>query len=289
MKKNDNRMKKALESAYNFKELSNSNLALKKFVFINKHQKETIDFANPQAVKELNRALLFSNHKLKYWDFPDSNLCPAIPGRLEYIYQLERLLRSSSITDNIKVLDIGTGASCIYPILGNSEFNWQFVATDIDKNSLKCAQNIIDKNNLETSITLRHQLDKSFILNGIINESDHFSASMCNPPFYNSQQEADQSHARKLKGLKIKGKTRNFGGIQNELYYTGGEKAFIHNYLYQSSLFKTNFHWFTSLVSKKENLKSIYASLDKLKAKRVKTIPLELGNKISRIVAWTFI
>ncbi len=282
-------MSKTLESAYNFKELCNSFPSLKEFVFVNKYQRETIDFGNPQAVKNLNKALLFSNHKIKYWDFPDSNLCPPIPGRLAYIYQLETLLKSSSITKNISILDIGTGASCIYPILGNSVYNWQFVGTEIDENSIKSAQKIIDKNNLEASISLRHQPDKAFILNGIIKESDQFSASMCNPPFYNSQEEADQSHKRKLKGLKIKGNARNFGGIQNELWYTGGEKAFIHNYLYQSSLFKTKCHWFTSLVSKKENLKSIYASLNKLKVTQIKTIPMQLGNKITRIVAWTFI
>lgn len=281
-------MSRMIETAYNFKELCNSNPLLKEFVFVNKYHKETIDFANPKAVKNLNRALLFSNHKLKYWDFPDSNLCPAVPGRLEYIYQLEALLKASSITKDIKILDIGTGASCIYPILGNSVYNWHFVASDIDLNTLKSAQKIIDKNNLKTSIILRQQLDKTHILNGILKESDHFSASMCNPPFYHSKEDADRSHARKLKGLKIKSNIRNFGGIQNELYYTGGEKAFIHNYLYQSSLFKTKCHWFTSLVSKKENLKSIYASLDKLEAVQVKTIPMKLGNKITRIVAWTF-
>ena len=285
-------MSKSLESNYNFKELGNSNPMLKEFVFINKYQKETIDFANPQAVKNLNKALLFCNHNIKYWEFPDNNLCPAIPSRLEYVYQIEALIKSSSIPKNVTILDIGTGASCVYPLLGHSVYNWKFVGTDIDVKSLKSAQQIIDKNNLENSINLRHQTNKAFILNGIIKENDQFSASMCNPPFYNSQEDADRSHLRKLKGLNIKGFTRNFGGNQNELHYTGGEKAFIHNYLYQSSLFKTKCHWFTTLVSKKENLKSIYASLNKLNTKQIKTrqmSPLQFGNKITRIVAWTFI
>ncbi|SFZ91431.1 23S rRNA (adenine1618-N6)-methyltransferase [Flaviramulus basaltis] len=278
------------KSGYDLEALCKIYPDLLPFVFVNKYETKTIDFANPKAVKALNTALLFKYYNITFWDFPDSNLCPPIPGRADYIHHISELLKASNITNKISVLDIGTGASCIYPILGYAEYNWNFVATDVDKNSLKYAQNIINKNNLSDYIKLRHQKDSSQIFKGVLVEEDKFSVSICNPPFYKSEEEALEATTRKLKGLnKAEDKVvRNFSGTKNELWYKGGEKAFIHNYLYESSLFKEQCVWFTTLVSKKDLVKGMYASLKKLGATNIKTINMGQGNKISRIVAWTY-
>ena len=260
------------------------------FVFENKYDTKTIDFANPNAVKALNTALLLQHYNIRFWEFPEENLTPPIPGRVDYIHHLSDLLIASNISKNIRVLDIGTGASCIYPLLGNAEYNWNFVAIDIDNVSLKNAQRIINKNELSDVISLRHQKDAAQIFKGIINENDTFSITMCNPPFYKSETEALEATTRKLKGLnKVYEKpVRNFSGTHNELWYKGGEKAFIHNYLYESSLFKEQCIWFTTLVSKKDLVKGMQVSLKKLGATQIKIINMGQGNKISRIVAWTF-
>ncbi|MCL4143022.1 UNVERIFIED_CONTAM: hypothetical protein GTU68_051281 [Idotea baltica] len=279
------------KSGYDLEALSKVNPDLSPFVFINKYDTKTIDFTNPKAVKALNTALLFKYYDITFWEFPDSNLCPPIPGRVDYIHHLSDLIKKENITGDISILDIGTGATCIYPILGHAEYQWKFVGTDIDKTSLKTAQNIITKNELENAVTLRFQEDASQILKGVINENDSFSISMCNPPFYKSEAEALESTNRKLKGLnKESGTTvRNFSGTHNELWYTGGEKAFLHNYLYESSLFKDQCQWFTSLVSKKDLVKGMQISLKKFSATQVKVINMGQGNKLSRIVAWTFL
>jgi len=276
---------------YNFSELCEANPVLKKFVFVNNYGTETIDFANPKAVKAINTALLFKYYNLSFWNFPDDNLCPPIPGRVDYIHYLADLLNASGIKEHAKILDIGTGANCIYPLLGNAVYNWQFVGTDIDKKSLDRAQNILKKNHLTKSVQLKQQLDSTQILKGILNNTDKFSASMCNPPFYKSQEEAMQANARKIEGLGTRKdmETRNFSGKQQELWYKGGEKAFVHTYLYESSMFKTQCFWYTTLVSKKENVQTMYDSLNKLGATEVKTIPMHQGNKVSRIVVWTFL
>ena len=276
---------------YNFTELIEAYPALKEVVFMNEYGTETIDFSNPVAVKKINTALLFKYYNITFWDFPDDNLCPPIPGRVDYIHHLADLLRSSKITDPISILDIGTGASCVYPILGNAEYNWQFVGTDIDKKSLDRAGKIVKKNKLTEFITFKQQKDSTNIFKGILSPNDKFSASMCNPPFYRSQEEAMQANARKLEGLGNTRDTasRNFSGKQQELWYKGGEKAFVHTYLYESSMFKTQCFWYTTLVSKKENVQSMYDSLNKLGATEIKTIPMHQGNKITRIVAWTFL
>lgn len=233
--------------------------------------------------------MLFQYYDINFWEFPDTNLCPPIPGRIDYIHYIADLLKSFKITNNIKVLDIGTGANCIYPLLGQAVYNWNFVATDIDKNSLKNAQSIINKNKLSDVIELRDQKDATQIFKGIIKEDDMFSVSMCNPPFYKSETEALEATSRKLKGLNRDGEVvRNFAGTQNELWYKGGEKAFLHTYLYESSLYKNQCTWFTTLVSKKDLLKGMYSSLKKLGAIEIKTINMGQGNKISRIVAWSF-
>lgn len=273
---------------YDFEKLCAAFPSLKEYVFTNTYGTETIDFANPKGVRSLNTALLKTYYNIESWNFSDENLCPPIPGRVDYIHHLNDLLNTSNIKENISILDIGTGATCIYPLLGAKEYGWDFVGTDIDKASLKSSQEIIDKNNLSDKISLKFQDSADTILSETIFDGKQFSATMCNPPFYASQYEAVEANARKLKGLGIETTQRNFGGSQNELWYKGGEKAFLHNYLYQSSLFKNSCYWYTTLVSKKENVESMLASLKKLGATEIKTIPMHQGNKVTRIVAWTF-
>ncbi|MDP5106118.1 MAG: 23S rRNA (adenine(1618)-N(6))-methyltransferase RlmF [Polaribacter sp.] len=269
---------------YDFNDLISKNPILKEFVLENKFKNLSIDFSDPKAVKELNKALLFTFDKIKVWDFSDENLCPPIPGRLDYILHLSDLLSSEK---EIKILDIGTGATCIYPLLGVSQFNWSFVATDIDLDSLDTAQDIIDDNHLDEKIELRQQLNEQQILKGILKDEDVFSAVMCNPPFYKSAEEAQGANRRKTKNLGNNA-VRNFSGNNNELWFPGGEKAFLHNYLYESSLFSKQSIWFTSLVSKKENVESLQTSSKKLGAKEFKVIDMNQGNKVTRIVCWRF-
>ncbi|MFD2823831.1 23S rRNA (adenine(1618)-N(6))-methyltransferase RlmF [Lacinutrix iliipiscaria] len=277
------------KKGYNFKELIQIHPALEPFVFENPHGSTTVNFADPQAVKALNIALLKAYYNIEYWTFPDAHLCPPIPGRVDYIHHLNQLLKPYTLKTPIHVLDVGVGATCIYPLLGHSVYQWHFVGTDIDPKAMSYAQTIIDKNGFSESIELRLQAEKSQILKGVIKSSDAFVLSLCNPPFYRSEQEALEATQRKMKGLGNAAPIRNFSGTANELWYEGGEKAFLHNYLYESSLYKTQCFWFTSLVSKKDLVKSMQKSFQKLGATQVKIIPMQLGNKVSRIVAWTFL
>tara|TARA_B100000795_G_C22739120_1_gene414543 strand:+ start:91 stop:957 length:867 start_codon:yes stop_codon:yes gene_type:complete len=275
------------KNGYNFDVLTKHNKNLASFVTKNDYGTVTIDFSDPKAVKELNITLLEFHYGIKKWIFPDENLCPPIPGRVDYIHYMSDLLADSKITEKITVLDIGTGATCIYPILGAKEYDWNFVATDIELDSLDTAQDIIADNNLDAKITLRQQFNEANILIGIIEKGDSFSAVICNPPFYKSELEAKGANARKSRNLGNNA-VRNFAGNNNELWYPGGEKAFLHNYLYQSSLYKETSVWFTSLVSKKETIESLQKSGEKLKVKSMKIIPMHQGNKVTRIVAWQF-
>lgn len=271
------------QNGYNFKFLKEQYPKISEFV-ITKFGKETIDFSDPIAVKEFNKALLAAHYNIKDWNFSDENLCPPIPGRVDYIHHLADLVAAEK---NVKVLDIGTGASCIYPLLGSVVYNWDFVATDIELDSLDYAQDIIDDNNLSTKIILRQQFDERHILKDILEDDDAFTVTMCNPPFYKSAEEARGANRRKSRNLG-NNTVRNFAGNSNELWYVGGEKAFLHTYLYESSLYPKVSKWFTSLVSNKDNVKSLEKSSKKLGAKEFKVIPMHQGNKVTRIVCWRF-
>ena len=124
---------------------------LKSFVKPNKYGTESIDFAHPKAVKLLNKAILKHYYGIDHWNFPDKNLCPPIPGRADYIHQLADLLSKNNsgnipLGNNIKCLDIGVGANCIYPIIGVVEYGWNFIGSDIDAQSIESAQKIVDSN-----------------------------------------------------------------------------------------------------------------------------------------------
>lgn len=276
---------------YDFDLLVQNYEPLRPHVFINDYQTQTIDFSVPEAVKALNKALLFTHYKVKFWEFPDENLCPPIPSRADYMHHLSDLLRRSHLDVDINILDIGVGATIIYPLLGNALFNWKFVGVDIDEKSLEIAKKIIDNNFLANVIALRRQYDSQNILKGILKPADRFTASVCNPPFFKSQVDALDATKTKLKGLgKANEKViRNFSGTPKELCYAGGEKAFLHNYLYESSHYKQQCFWFTSLVSKVEHVKSMQASLEKLGATEFQVLDMIQGNKVSRVVAWSFL
>ncbi len=280
---------------YNFSALVNSYPDLAPFIILNKYNDESINFFDDKAVKALNRALLSHHYHIKYWDIPAYNLCPPIPGRADYIHYIADLLSNNKKIPKgheIKCLDIGVGANCIYPIIGFKEYGWSFVGSDIDQNSVEAAKAIVEKNpELTGNIEIRHQNNPGYIFKGIINTGEKFHVSICNPPFHSSATEAKAGNMRKINNLKGKKPTKstlNFGGQHNELWCKGGEKWFISQMIKESEQFKNSCMWFTSLVSKETNLPGIYHSLKKANARKVKTINMGQGNKKSRIVAWSY-
>ena len=285
-------------NGYDFAALIKTEPFLEKFVSKNKFGNDSIDFSNPLAVKTLNKSLLLHHYNITYWDIPKTNLCPPIPGRADYVHYIADLLALENKNKiptgrNIKGLDIGVGANCIYPIIGNSEYGWQFVGTETDVPSLKACAKIVENNEkLQKDIVLRIQQNKRNVFKNCILENDRFDFVICNPPFHASREEATKGSQRKLRNL---GKAKdgkpvlNFSGQNNELWTEGGELAFITNMIYESAHFKKQCLWFTSLVSKKENLKPFYNHLKKVGAVDVRTIDMEQGNKISRFIAWTFL
>lgn len=271
---------------------------LKSYVKPNKAGEPSIDFSSPIAVKLLNKALLKHYYSITFWEFPDENLCPPIPGRADYIHYMADLLAENNagnapLGNNITCLDIGVGASCIYPIIGVTEYGWRFVGSDIDPKSLAAAQKIIDSNEvLKGKIALRLQHEPAHIFKGMLKPNDNIDITLCNPPFHASINEAQKGSRRKIKNLTgktVKAAELNFSGIANELVYDGGELQFIKTMVVESAQFAKNCCWFSTLVSREAHLKAIYACLKEARTAAFKTIRMGTGNKSSRIVAWTFL
>lgn len=302
--------------------------ALSGYVINAKSGKKSIDFANQDAVKTLNAALLIHYYGLKTWDIPNGYLCPPVPGRADYIHGIADILASSNKGvipqgNSERGLDVGIGANAIYPIIGSQSYGWQFVGSDIDAVSVKSAKSIANKNpKLTPLLSVRKQSNKAKIFEGIIQPNEHFTFTMCNPPFHKSAEAAALGSERKAIGLKGNKHKRsgkkpradinahanastyaktfakakpdtsniklNFAGTGNELWCEGGELAFIQRMIIESVAYKNQVDWFTCLVSKSEHLKPIETSINYYGAKKFLKVDMGQGHKQSRFVAWTF-
>ncbi|MCX6230375.1 MAG: 23S rRNA (adenine(1618)-N(6))-methyltransferase RlmF [Bacteroidetes bacterium] len=283
---------------YDFKQLIATMPELAAYVHLNAYQDESIDFFDPEAVKMLNKALLKHFYAIDYWDIPLHYLCPPIPGRADYIHHIAEFLGSRNKGkipegERIKCLDIGVGANCVYPIIGNREYKWSFAGSDIDAVAIESAIKITENNpGLKSAIDIRLQTDKNDFFKTIIRAEERFDLTICNPPFHASQAEAQAGTIRKLSNLRskrIKQPVLNFGGQQAELWCEGGEVKFVCNLIYQSRQFSASCFCFSSLISKEASLNAVYHALKQVEAFEIHTIPMGQGNKKSRIVVWTFL
>ncbi|RBP30611.1 23S rRNA (adenine1618-N6)-methyltransferase [Marinobacter pelagius] len=286
---------------YDFPALVKSHPALAPHVKPNAHGDLSIDFADPLAVKTLNAALLNRYYNIVDWDIPEGALCPPIPGRADYIHHMADLLGLEPQLEQpkIKLLDIGTGANGIYPLLACQIYGWQCVGSDINTQSLENVATIIANNpTLKDRFTLRTQPDKNHMFEGIIHAGEFFDVSVCNPPFHASADEALKGSRLKLNNLarsrgeqkaKTKSPTLNFGGLGAELWCKGGEQLFLKKLIRESQAYSTQCRWFSSLVSKADNVKPAKKLIRKLGAVDIREIEMKQGNKRTRVLAWTFI
>lgn len=294
---------------YDFKKLVIAEPQLKPFVIKTPKGEDSINFSDPKAVKMLNKALLAAYYDIEFWDIPDTYLCPPIPGRADYVHRVAELLdgeaKGKYLHQNVRALDVGVGANCIYPIVGVTQYGWHYTGSDVDPKSIESAQAIVTRNaSLNGKIELVQQGDESNIYRGIIQPNDRYDVTTCNPPFHRSAEEAAMGSQRKLdnlkanqrkKGVKVQanqGKANkpalNFGGQNAELWCEGGEAAFIRKMANESQAFSAQVLWFTTLISKKDNVRPMRKQLEKLGVKAIRVVEMSQGQKISRFMAWSY-
>lgn len=285
-------------SGYDFIALAERSPGLKQYVKPNKYNNWSVDFSDNQAVREFSRALLSQYYGINWWNFPDTYLCPPIPGRADHLHYLADLLQRTNqgqvpAGEKISVLDIGTGSSCIYPLLGHAIYNWSFIAADIDPVSIEAARKILMNNSSHSgAVECRLQTDPGLVFTGILKPGELVDLVMCNPPFHDSIDKARRSTVKKWKILgteKAQASALTFAGQPDELMCAGGEVAFVSRMITESLLFSKSCCWFSSLVSHKTSLPPLYDALNKSGAAQYETIEMSQGNKNSRIIAWTFL
>ena len=285
---------------YDFARLVAASPELSHFVARKADGEASIDFADPNAVRALNRALLKSAYGVGGWDFPPEYLCPPIPGRADLLHTLADLLAQSNggvipRGDAIRVLDVGVGANCIYPLIGHSEYGWRFVGTDIDRAALACARAIADANSgHREAIELRFQADPLHVFQSVLHADERFDLVVCNPPFHASLDAASAGSARKWKHLGKgargeKAPLLNFGGQSQELCCAGGEAGFIGRMIGESTRIANRCLWFTALVAKASSLPAVRRALKSAGVQQNRTISMAHGQKNSRVVAWSYL
>ncbi|CAH0058543.1 unnamed protein product [Clonostachys solani] len=245
-----------------------------------------LDFDDPASVMQLTKTLLKLDFDLNI-ELPDDRLCPPVANRHNYILWLKNLLDTSSYEKPGRKavgIDIGTGASCIYPLLGCTQRPWSFVASDIDAKSLDYARENVKRNELTHRINVlaRTQDDPMIPLQDANLSSADFT--MTNPPFYASKDELLESAAQKSR--------KPFTactGSETEMVTTGGEVAFVGKILDESLELRDRVQWYTCMVGFLSSATRLVERLKKEGIDNYAVTEFVQGSKTRRwAVGWSF-
>ena len=259
---------------------------LKKYIIKQNEEKLeeiSFDWSNNNLSLLMTKSILDYYFNIKYYNIPKGYLIPPIPSRLNYLNLINNILikEINSQSSDIIGIDIGTGANIIYPILGNSIFNWKFICSEINDESYNNAKLILEKNNLENEINLIKQKNKNNIFLNILNQENKYIFSLCNPPYYDYETE-----------IKLDEKKRDNEFNFDEVYYKKGEFGFFQRYFIESTCYKKNVYLFTILIGKKANMENIYDIMNtndnKNIIKKFNIQKIQTGNNLRYIIYWSF-
>eukprot|EP00752_Nemacystus_decipiens_P014801 g13176.t2 len=189
-------------------------------------------------------------------------------------------------------IDVGTGASCIYPLLGAKVAGWSFLATEIDGVSAEWAEKNVRSNGLQDQITVRLVPPASDgnddddddddtpgpLLTALRDEDGKFDFSMTNPPFFESTEEAGQNPDTATGEMATAG----------EVACPGGEVAFVRAIIRDSLRLRERVRWYTSMVGKKSNAKRLLRVLREAGVKNTRTTEFFQGRTVRWGLAWSF-
>ncbi|KAF9153305.1 Methyltransferase-like protein 16 [Linnemannia schmuckeri] len=241
-----------------------------------------INFQDPSALRELTYCLLKKDFSLDL-EIPLDSLCPPIPNRLNYICWIEDLLDIDS-TKDIHGIDIGTGASCIYPLLGCSRnMHWKMVATDIDDRSISFADSNVKRNHLDNAIRIIKNNSTDIFLALLFKDPEQrYDFCMCNPPFYKDEQDIQDS----LEGKEGQASAVCNGTI-NEMITAGGETQFVKQMVDESIVHGQRIRWYTSMLGKRSSVDTVIAYLKEKKILNYTLTTFRQGRTRRWAIAWS--
>lgn len=268
----------------NFKELSIKYPEFRQYAVQDLTGKIRVDFKDPNALRMLTTILLKNDFQLNV-EIPPDHLIPTLPQRLNYILWIEDLLEIFPKREEINGFDIGTGPCCIYPLLGCKTKNWKFLATEINEESFNWAVKNVNNNNLQNQIRVI-KVDPNTILQDAIRTEDIcFDFTICNPPFFNDQNELSAKKSRTPR--RTLPKSMNTPS-STEKSTEGGEVEFIKKMIDESILLKDKVRIFSTLIGKKQSFQIIKNELKKHDIIQFITCEFCQGNTMRWGIAWTF-
>ncbi|XP_055376277.1 U6 small nuclear RNA (adenine-(43)-N(6))-methyltransferase [Condylostylus longicornis] len=247
--------------------------------------KVSVNLKNPEALKQLSKTLLLKDFQLDI-EFPEKSLIPTIPLRLNYILWMEDLINFFNLT-KVEGIDIGCGGAAIYSILAARKNYWKMIGLEADQENVDFATLNIKKNNLEELVYIFQQMN-DVIFKDLFeleqNMTRKFTFCMCNPPFYEHQDNLPQNRQYRKRKAPRNEATGKFA----ELVCDGGEVAFVKKIICESLVYKDKILIYSSLLGHK---KSVFEVLQFLRTKNVENIlqtEFCQGNTTRWGVAWSF-
>ncbi|KAM7413276.1 hypothetical protein PAMA_020589 [Pampus argenteus] len=242
-----------------------------------------VNFKEPEAVRALTCTLLKEDFGLTI-EIPLERLIPTVPLRLNYIHWVEDLIDGQK--QPRRGIDIGTGASCIYPLLGATMNGWYFLATEVDDICFDAATKNVEQNNLSDLIKVVKVPQKTLLMDALKEETEIvYDFCMCNPPFFANQLEAKGVNSRNSR--RPPPSSVNTGGV-TEIMAEGGELEFVKRIIHDSLQLKKRLRWYSCMLGKKCSLTPLKEELRKQGVPKVTHTEFYQGRTMRWALAWSF-
>ncbi|XP_032823528.2 RNA N(6)-adenosine-methyltransferase METTL16 isoform X1 [Petromyzon marinus] len=268
--------------------LASRNPEFKKHVQTDLSGRVRLNFKEPEAVRALTCALLQEDFGLSI-EIPLERLIPTLPLRLNYIHWVEDLLGSSLSRDpekSVHGIDIGTGASCIYPLLGATMNGWHFLATEVDNVCFTYATQNVARNGLQGLVRVMKVPQKTLLVEALNEDPElAYDFCVCNPPFFANQQEAYGVNSRN--SHRPPPSSVNTGGA-TEIMAEGGELEFVRKIIHDSLQLQKRIRWYTCMLGKKCSLAPLKEELRRCGVPRTTTTTFCQGRTMRWALAWSF-
>ncbi|XP_013383654.1 U6 small nuclear RNA (adenine-(43)-N(6))-methyltransferase [Lingula anatina] len=268
----------------NFKELAIKYPDFRSVVTQDLTGKVILDFKSPEALRALTCTLLKDDFGLDV-ELPLDRLIPTVPLRLNYILWIQDIVGKRE--ENVIGLDIGAGASCIYPLLGCKLCpTWKFICSEIEEENIHFAKKNINGNGMEGRIELVQTSSTDGLFELLNNRKESLDFCMCNPPFYADSLEAQGiSNCRNLD--RPEPKSINTGNEQ-ECIVKGGEFEYIKKMIGDSLKLNNKVRVYTTMVGRKSDLGRLRAELKKNNISNIGETEFCQGRTMRWGLAWTF-
>ncbi|XP_047246968.1 RNA N6-adenosine-methyltransferase mettl16 [Girardinichthys multiradiatus] len=242
-----------------------------------------VNFKEPEAVRALTCTLLKEDFGLTI-EIPLERLIPTVPLRLNYIHWVEDLIDGQKQPH--RGIDIGTGASCIYPLLGATMNGWYFLATEVDDICFDYAKKNVEQNNLSDLVKVVKVPQKTLLMDALKEETEIiYDFCMCNPPFFANQLEAKGVNSRNSR--RPPPSSVNTGGV-TEIMAEGGELEFVKRIIHDSLQLKKRLRWYSCMLGKKCSLAPLKEELRKQGVPKVTHTEFCQGRTMRWALAWSF-